>query len=69
MITARTQELTRKASQHFMGPFGEVRGKVDVIIVRGEGCYIWDTNGSSKYLYVLRNRVFELQSLNWGYGP
>jgi 4-aminobutyrate--pyruvate transaminase len=59
----RTMELAKKATQHFMGPFGLVEGKVEIILERGEGCYVWDTNGN-KYLDICS----VTQSLNLGYG-
>ena len=47
MTTAsvRTKGLTDKAAKHYMSPLVEVGGKLDVILIRGEGCYVWDTNG------------------------
>lgn len=63
MVSRRTQQLTRKASQHFMGPFGPAGAKVEIIQDRGDGCYVWDTNGR-KYLDICS----VTQSLNLGYG-
>ena len=63
MVTERTQELLKKASKHALGPLGGVGGKIDRIVERGEGCYIWDTNGK-KYLDICA----VTQSLNLGYG-
>jgi len=63
MATTRTEELTKKAAKHFMSPLAEVGGKLDVILERGEGCYVWDTNGK-RYLDICA----VTQSLNLGYG-
>lgn len=63
MATTRTEELTKKAAKHFMSPLAEVGGKLDVILERGEGCYVWDTNGK-RYLDICA----ATQSLNLGYG-
>ena len=63
VTTTRTQDLLKKASQYSMGTLGDIGGTIDVIVERGEGCYIWDTNGK-KYLDICA----VTQSLNLGYG-
>lgn len=63
MVTKRTEELAVKSAKHYMGPFGTVGGKTDIIFDHGAGCYVWDTNGN-KYLDICS----VTQSLNLGYG-
>jgi len=63
VTTTRTQELLRTAAKYSIGTLGFIGETTEIIIDKGDGCYIWDTNGNM-YLDICA----VTQSLNLGYG-